>query len=77
MGEGERRSVVVGGGQVLIEIRDLSRTFEEGGRERVVLAGANATLFRGEIAVLVGRSGSGKSRKSSCNVTANAWLVLS
>jgi putative ABC transport system ATP-binding protein len=53
--------MVVGGGQPLIEIRDLSRTYEEGGRERIVLSGANATLFRGEIAVLVGKSGTGKS----------------
>jgi putative ABC transport system ATP-binding protein len=48
-------------GETLIEIRDLSRTYEEGGRERAVLRGANATLRRGEIAVLVGKSGTGKS----------------
>src|SRR3981081_4334011 len=48
-------------GETLIEIRDLSRTYEEGGRERVVLRGANAILRRGEIAVLVGKSGTGKS----------------
>jgi putative ABC transport system ATP-binding protein len=45
----------------LVEIRDLTRTFEEAGRERVVLAGANATIGRGELTVLLGRSGSGKS----------------
>src|SRR3954471_3418341 len=50
-----------GRGETLIEIRDLSRAYEEGGRERVVLRGANATLLRGEIAVLVGKSGTGKS----------------
>jgi putative ABC transport system ATP-binding protein len=50
-----------GRGETLIEIRDLSRAYEEGGRERVVLRGANATLRRGEIAVLVGKSGTGKS----------------
>ena len=52
---------MAGRDETLIEIRDLSRTYEEGGRERVVLRGANATLRRGEIAVLVGRSGTGKS----------------
>jgi putative ABC transport system ATP-binding protein len=48
-------------GEVLIEIRHLSRTYEEGGRERVVLRDADAQLYRGEIAVLVGKSGTGKS----------------
>jgi putative ABC transport system ATP-binding protein len=45
----------------LIEIRHLSRSFEEGGRRRAVLADANAAVGRGELAVLVGRSGTGKS----------------
>ncbi len=48
-------------GETLIEVRDLTRTYEEGGRERTVLRNANATLYRGEIAVLVGKSGTGKS----------------
>ena len=48
-------------GEILIEIRNLSRTYEEGGRERAVLRDANASLYRGEIAVLVGKSGTGKS----------------
>jgi putative ABC transport system ATP-binding protein len=48
-------------GEILIEIRNLSRTYEEGGRERAVLREANASLYRGEIAVLVGKSGTGKS----------------
>ncbi len=48
-------------GEVLIEIRHLSRTYEEGGRERAVLRDADARLYRGEIAVLVGKSGTGKS----------------
>jgi len=52
---------MAGRDEILIEIRDLSRTYEEGGRERTVLRGANASLRRGEIAVLVGRSGTGKS----------------
>ncbi|HXU32831.1 MAG TPA: ABC transporter ATP-binding protein [Thermoanaerobaculia bacterium] len=45
----------------VLELRDVTRTFDEGGRSRSVLRGANATVHRGEIAVLIGRSGSGKS----------------
>src|SRR5258708_13141972 len=45
----------------LIEIRDLSRSYVEGGREHPVLCGAAATIRRGELVVLLGRSGSGKS----------------
>src|SRR5258708_33922537 len=45
----------------LIEIRDLTRVFVEGGREHVVLRGASAAIERGELVVLVGRSGSGNS----------------
>src|SRR3954453_15775024 len=44
----------------LIEIRHLSRSFEEGGRRGSVLLDANAAIGRGELAVLVGRSGTGK-----------------
>jgi putative ABC transport system ATP-binding protein len=45
----------------LVEIRDLTKTYEEGGRQRTVLRQASAVIERGELAVLVGRSGSGKS----------------
>ncbi len=45
----------------VLELRDVTRTFEEGGTSRSVLDRANATVNRGEIAVLIGRSGSGKS----------------
>ena len=45
----------------LIELRNLTKTFEEGGRKRTVLRGASAAIGRGELAVLVGRSGTGKS----------------
>jgi putative ABC transport system ATP-binding protein len=45
----------------LVEIRDLTKTYEEGGRQRTVLRQASAVIGRGELAVLVGRSGSGKS----------------
>jgi putative ABC transport system ATP-binding protein len=45
----------------LIELRDLTKAYEEGSRRRMVLCGANASFARGELAVLVGRSGTGKS----------------
>ncbi len=45
----------------LIELRGVSRAFEEGGRRRLVLDRVDATIERGEIVVLLGRSGSGKS----------------
>jgi putative ABC transport system ATP-binding protein len=45
----------------LVELRDLTKTYEEAGRRRVVLQGASASIERGELVVLVGRSGSGKS----------------
>ncbi|HXO22521.1 MAG TPA: ABC transporter ATP-binding protein [Thermoanaerobaculia bacterium] len=48
-------------GSPLVELRSLSRVYEEGGRERAVLRDASAAIGRGELAVLVGRSGSGKS----------------
>jgi putative ABC transport system ATP-binding protein len=48
-------------GPPLVELRDLSKTYREGDVERAVLRGANASIRRGELAVLVGRSGSGKS----------------
>src|SRR4051794_23741884 len=45
----------------LIELRDLTKAYEEGSRRRMVLCDANASFVRGELAVLVGRSGTGKS----------------
>jgi putative ABC transport system ATP-binding protein len=45
----------------LIELRNLTKTYEEGGRQRLVLCDASLSIRRGELAVLVGRSGSGKS----------------
>ena len=45
----------------LAELRNLTKSYEEGGRQRTVLCAANASFVRGELAVLVGRSGSGKS----------------
>ncbi len=47
--------------QPLIELRHLSKTYQEGGREHVVLRDVNALIEEGELVVLLGRSGSGKS----------------
>src|SRR5881227_3986504 len=45
----------------LIELRNVTKEYEEGGRRRTVLRGASLTIERGELAVLIGRSGTGKS----------------
>ena len=44
-----------------IRIRDLGRSFVEGGRKHAVLENLNADFVRGETVALRGRSGSGKS----------------
>ena len=46
---------------VQIRIRDLCRTFDEGGKQHVVLEHVNAEFVKGETVALRGRSGSGKS----------------
>jgi len=45
----------------LVELRNLTKAYEEGDRRRTVLREASVAIARGEMAVLVGRSGSGKS----------------
>jgi putative ABC transport system ATP-binding protein len=45
----------------LIELHNLTKTYHEAGRERVVLRDVNAVFREGEFVVLLGRSGSGKS----------------
>ncbi|NWF71156.1 MAG: ABC transporter ATP-binding protein [Chloroflexi bacterium] len=45
----------------LVQIRDLHKTFEEGGRARSVLERVNLDITQGEFFVLLGKSGSGKS----------------
>src|ERR671932_534209 len=54
-GAGERAS------ESLIRLDRICKSFEEGGRERVVLHEVSAEFARGEFVVLVGKSGSGKS----------------
>ena len=44
-----------------IRIRNLSRSYEEGGRKHLVLDDLNADFIKGETVALRGRSGSGKS----------------
>jgi putative ABC transport system ATP-binding protein len=48
-------------GEPLIRLDRISKSFEEGGRERVVLHEVSAEFARGEFIVLIGKSGSGKS----------------
>lgn len=45
----------------LIELRNVTKEYDEGGKRRTVLRGASLTVQRGELAVLIGRSGTGKS----------------
>jgi putative ABC transport system ATP-binding protein len=45
----------------LIELRNLAKSYDEGGRKRTVLCDTTVSIGRGELAVLIGRSGSGKS----------------
>ena len=45
----------------LVELRGVTKAYQEGDTERVVLRGVDATIRRGELCVLIGRSGSGKS----------------
>ncbi|MGH8509270.1 MAG: ABC transporter ATP-binding protein [Gammaproteobacteria bacterium] len=45
----------------IIELRDLTKAYHEGGSERVVLQGVNAAFSPGRILAVTGRSGSGKS----------------
>lgn len=45
----------------ILEICNLSKTFNEGESQRIVFRELNASILRGEFVVLLGRSGSGKS----------------
>jgi putative ABC transport system ATP-binding protein len=45
----------------ILELCNLSRSFDEGESQRIVFRGLNASIRRGEFVVLLGRSGSGKS----------------
>ncbi len=47
--------------KTLITIRNLSKTYEEGGRARPILQAVNLDIIQGEFFVMLGKSGSGKS----------------
>lgn len=47
--------------RALVQLRGVTKVYEEGGRQRTVFRDLNADLKRNEVVVLLGRSGSGKS----------------
>jgi putative ABC transport system ATP-binding protein len=44
-----------------VHIDNLSKSYREGNRDRVVLSGARASILKGEFVAILGKSGSGKS----------------
>lgn len=52
--------------EVVLSVRDIKKTFIEGGQPLHVLRGGGFDLHRGEIVAMVGQSGSGKSTMLQC-----------
>lgn len=50
----------------VMSVRDIKKTFVEGGQPLKILRGGGFNLYRGEIVALVGQSGSGKSTLLQC-----------
>jgi lipoprotein-releasing system ATP-binding protein len=53
-------------GRVLVEVREMSKTFQHGARKLDVLRGVNLTLLEGEMVTIIGASGAGKSTLLHC-----------
>lgn len=53
-------------GDVVLSVRNLKKTFIEGGQPLHILRGGGFDLHRGEIVAMVGQSGSGKSTLLQC-----------
>lgn len=53
-------------GDVVMSVRDIKKTFMEGGQPLHILRGGGFDLHRGEIVAMVGPSGSGKSTLLQC-----------
>ena len=51
---------------IVMSVRDIKKTFIEGGQPLNILRGGGFDLYRGEIIALVGQSGSGKSTLLQC-----------
>src|SRR5688572_7544733 len=47
--------------QAVVKVRNLSKSYEQGGRRRQILDTLNLDIIEGEFFVLLGKSGSGKS----------------